>query len=69
MTSGSDALDPLLINESVRVERDSALGWIVLTRPGQINAINDDIRLGVPKALGLLVAVPQVRVILIRGEG
>ncbi|ENT8439845.1 TPA: enoyl-CoA hydratase/isomerase family protein [Pseudomonas aeruginosa] len=69
MTSGSDALDPLLINESVRVERDSALGWIVLTRPGQINAINDDIRLGVPKALGLLESDPQVRVILIRGEG
>ncbi|HBX55684.1 enoyl-CoA hydratase/isomerase family protein [Pseudomonas sp. UBA2684] len=60
---------PLVINEAVRVERDGALGWVVLTRPGQINAINDQIRQGVPEALALLEKDPGVRVIVIRGEG
>jgi enoyl-CoA hydratase/carnithine racemase len=62
-------LQRLVINDAVRVERDTAIGWIVLTRPGQINAINDNIRQGVPQALALLDKDPQVRVIVIRGEG
>ena len=54
---------------AVRVERDGQIGWIVLSRPGQINAINDDIRQGVPKALAELDADPAIGVIVIRGEG
>ena len=54
---------------AVRIERDGAIGWIVLNRPGQINAINDDIRSGVPAALAELDADAAVRVIVIRGEG
>jgi len=54
---------------AVRVERDGALGWIVLDRPGQINAINDDIRRGVPAALAELETDAAIRVIVIRGEG
>lgn len=54
---------------AVRIERDAAIGWIVLNRPGQINAINDDIRNGVPAALAELDADASVRVIVIRGEG
>lgn len=54
---------------AVRVQREGAVGWIVLNRPEQINAINDDIRRGVPAALAELDADPQVRVIVIRGEG
>jgi len=54
---------------AVRIERDGAVGWIVLNRPEQINAINDDIRRGVPAALSDLDADPTVRVIVIRGAG
>ncbi len=54
---------------AVRVERDDAIGWIVLNRPGQVNAINDDIRHGVPSALEALEADAAIRVIVIRGEG
>ena len=54
---------------AVRVERAGGIGWIVLNRPGQINAINDDIRHGVPKALAELDADAAIRVIVIRGEG
>lgn len=54
---------------AVRMQREGAVGWIVLNRPDQINAINDDIRRGVPAALAELDADPDVRVIVIRGEG
>jgi enoyl-CoA hydratase/carnithine racemase len=54
---------------AVEVERRGAIGWIVLNRPDQINAINDDIRRGVPAALAELDADPSVRVIVIRGAG
>lgn len=54
---------------AVRLERDGAIGWIVLNRPAQINAINDDIRSGVPAALAQLEADAAIRVIVIRGEG
>ncbi len=54
---------------AVAVERRAGIGWIVLNRPDQINAINDDIRRGVPAALAELDADPSVRVIVIRGAG
>jgi enoyl-CoA hydratase len=57
------------LESAVRTERDGAIGWIVLNRPGQINAINDDIRRGVPQALAELEADPDICVIVIRGEG
>ena len=56
---------------AVLIERDTVrgIGWIVLNRPGQINAINDAIRSGVPTALAALDADASVRVIVIRGAG
>ncbi len=56
-------------SDAVRIERDGPVGWIVLNRPEQINAINDAIRTGVPRALAELSADETVRVIVIRGEG
>lgn len=58
-----------VINAAVRVEREARIGWIVLTRPDQINAINDDIRCGVPEAVRELEGDETVRAIVIRGEG
>lgn len=58
-----------VINEAVTIERDAMVGWIVLTRVAQINAINDDIRHGVPQALRELDADASIRVIVIRGDG
>lgn len=66
---GACALQREAVNGSVSVEREGALGWVVLTRPAQINAINDEIRQGVPQALRALDADPDIRVIAIRGEG
>lgn len=58
-----------VIEPAVCVERADGIGWVVLNRPGQINAINDAIRTGVPAALAELDADPAVRVIVIRGNG
>jgi enoyl-CoA hydratase/carnithine racemase len=58
-----------VINDAVKVQREGGIGWIVLTRSGQINAINDDIRVGVPHALRELESDPDIRVVVIRGEG
>mgnify|MGYP001266273867 CR=1 FL=1 len=55
--------------KSLRIERQGSLGWIVLDRPNQINAINDEIRHGVPRALKELDSDPQVSVIALRGAG
>ncbi|MBR9909353.1 MAG: enoyl-CoA hydratase/isomerase family protein [Gammaproteobacteria bacterium] len=57
------------VNPSVRVEKSGGIGWVVLTRPQQINAINDEIRFGVPQALRALDADVEISVIVIRGEG
>jgi enoyl-CoA hydratase len=69
MSAAQDPGSVELINDAVRLERDAMIGWVVLTRPGQINAINDLIRHGVPQALALLQQDPGIRVIVIRGEG
>jgi enoyl-CoA hydratase len=66
------AVAPLTVDcveSAVRVEREGQIGWVILNRPRQINAINDDIRTGVPKALAELDADPAICVIVIRGEG
>ncbi|KAK0348063.1 hypothetical protein LTR94_038718, partial [Friedmanniomyces endolithicus] len=48
-----------VVNSAVAIEREGALAWVVLTRAAQINAINDDIRQGVPQALRELDADPE----------
>ncbi len=65
--ASADTMDPA--GTAVRIERDGPIGWVVLNRPEQINAINDGIRRGVPAALADLDADPAIRVIVIRGEG
>ena len=60
---------PEVINDAVHMHCDGAVGWVVLTRPGQINAINDAIRVGVPAALERLENNESIHVIVIRGEG
>ncbi|GAB3101757.1 enoyl-CoA hydratase/isomerase family protein [Pseudomaricurvus hydrocarbonicus] len=61
--------DVQVLNAAVTVEKDQQVGWVVLTRAEQINAINDDIRVGVPQALRLLDSDPVIRTIVIRGDG
>jgi enoyl-CoA hydratase/carnithine racemase len=56
-------------HEAIEVERQDGVGWITLSRPQAINAINDAMRREVPIALRALDDDPQVRVIAMRGAG
>lgn len=53
----------------IQIERDGNIGWIVLNRPDQINAINDLVRENFPKAIAQLDADPDIKVIIVRGAG
>lgn len=66
---GSNCVQAITSQPAVRVERQVSVGWIMLNRPEQINAINDDIRRGIPAALAELDSDPSVRVIVIHGAG
>lgn len=57
------------IDHTVQIDRVNRVGWIVLSRPGQINAINPALRREVTQALEALDADPNVGAIAIRGAG
>ena len=57
------------IDQTVQIDRVNRVGWIVLNRPGQINAINPALRREVTQALALLDADLDVGAIVIRGAG
>ena len=57
------------IDHTVQIERVNRVGWIVLSRPGQINAINPALRREMTQALELLDADPDIGAIVIRGAG
>lgn len=53
----------------VQVSREDGIGWIALNRPGQINAINQALRLSVTEALYALDSDADVAVIVLHGAG
>lgn len=67
--SGSGTFDTEAINPSLSIERQGRVGWVILNRPDQINAINDDIRHGVPEVLRAFDEDPRIGAIVIRGAG
>ena len=58
-----------LEEQAVRTEKADKVGWIILNRPNQINAMNRALRLGYVAALHAFDDDPDVSVIVIRGEG
>lgn len=57
------------IEHAVQIERVGRVGWIILDRPGQINAINAVMRHEAVQALALLDKDPNIGAIVIRGAG
>ncbi|MBW2236536.1 MAG: enoyl-CoA hydratase/isomerase family protein, partial [Deltaproteobacteria bacterium] len=53
----------------IRVEKDGALGWVVFDHPERRNAISAEMWSEIPKAIAAMDADPEVRVIVLRGEG
>lgn len=55
--------------KALKIEREAQLAWLILNRPGRLNAINNEMRLELPRALTELAEDPDVRVIIIKGAG
>ena len=54
---------------AVRVEIDGPVRIVRLARPEQLNAVNDELHLGLTRVFPLLSADPDARVAVITGEG
>ena len=55
--------------QAVRVETDGPVRIVRLARPDQLNAVNDELHLGLTRVFPLLSADPDARVAVITGEG
>jgi enoyl-CoA hydratase/carnithine racemase len=55
--------------KAVRVESDGPVRIVRLARPEQLNAVNDELHLGLTRVFPLLSADPDARVAVITGEG
>jgi len=53
----------------VMIERADGVGTVSLNRPHRHNAVNDELYDAITAAFGAMSADPEVRVILLRGEG
>lgn len=49
--------------------REGAIGWIVISNPARRNAIGAEMWRSFPKAMAEFDADPEVRVVILRGEG
>lgn len=63
MTKGNPVTDAIL------TERRGPLLWLTLNRPDKLNAINQDISLGLKAATEEFAADPALRVMVLRGAG
>jgi enoyl-CoA hydratase/carnithine racemase len=58
------------MSEVVRVVEESDVVWrIVLDRPAKLNALNEELRTGLQDAVDRVAARPDVRVVVVQGEG
>lgn len=57
------------INGVLRIEKDGAIATLTLTRPDAFNAINDDLRRGLIQAVAQIDTDPDIRVVIMKGEG
>jgi enoyl-CoA hydratase/carnithine racemase len=55
--------------DAVRVESDGPVRIVKLARPDQLNAVNDDLHLGLTRVFPQLTADPEARAAVLTGEG
>jgi enoyl-CoA hydratase/carnithine racemase len=54
---------------AIGAEKEGAIGWVVLDNPARLNALDSAMWRALPKAMAQFDADPEVRVIVLRGEG
>src|SRR5262250_1334671 len=57
------------LSDSIRLETDGPVRIVRLARPEQLNAVNQDLHLGLTRVFPLLSADPDARVAVITGDG
>jgi enoyl-CoA hydratase/carnithine racemase len=57
------------LSDSIRVETDGPVRIVRLARPEQLNAVNEDLHLGLTRVFPMLTADREARVAVITGEG
>jgi enoyl-CoA hydratase len=53
----------------LRAEKQGSIGWLVLDNPERLNAISSEMWRGFPAGMAKFDADPEVRVVILRGEG
>jgi 2-(1,2-epoxy-1,2-dihydrophenyl)acetyl-CoA isomerase len=53
----------------LKVDTDGAIATVTLTRPDAFNAINAEMRAALIQAVGDIDAMPDIRVVILKGEG
>ena len=49
--------------------KESAVGWVIFSNPTKLNAVSHDMWMALPKAIAAFDADPEVRMIVITGDG
>ncbi|OGA32591.1 MAG: enoyl-CoA hydratase [Betaproteobacteria bacterium RIFCSPLOWO2_12_FULL_64_23] len=49
--------------------RENAVGWVIFSNPAKLNAVSHDMWMALPKAIAGFDADPEVRLIVITGDG
>ena len=57
------------LTERIVAEKQGSIGWLTFNNPARRNAVSIDMWEAIPKVLDRFEADPQVRVIVLRGEG
>jgi enoyl-CoA hydratase/carnithine racemase len=53
----------------LRAERDGPIGWMIFDNPARRNAITGEMWRAIPKAMAEFDADPEIRCVVLRGEG
>ena len=56
-------------DQGINVEYEEQIARLILNRPKQLNALNDDIRRVIATTLNELMERPDIRLLVISGEG
>src|ERR1700738_817888 len=49
--------------------KDGATGWLVFSTPERLNAVSFEMWLAIPECIADFVGDPEIRVVVLRGEG
>jgi enoyl-CoA hydratase len=63
------ALAPGALGERIVAEKQGPIGWLTFNNPARRNAISIDMWEAIPKVLDRFEQDPQIRVIVLKGEG